>query len=94
MGYNGAWRRFSQLFMTDGEPRGPYSKGVYLKAKNALLFTGTEDDPVSGDSYERLDLYTFQDNKDKIGYQLLYRFADGSEMKVVDGTYTRVKDAK
>ena len=94
MGYNGAWRRFYQLFMTDGEPRGTYSKGVYLKAKNALLFTGTEDDPVSGDSYERLDLYTFQDNKDKIGYQLLYRFADGSEMKVVDGTYTRVKDAK
>jgi len=94
MGYNGAWRRFYQLYMTDGEPRGTYSKGVFLKAKNTLLLTGTEDDPISGDSYERLDFFNFQDNKDKIGYQLVYRFADGSEMKVADGTYTRVKDAK
>jgi hypothetical protein len=92
LGYNGAWRRFYQLYMTDGEPRGTYSKGVFLKAKNTLLFTGTEDDPISGDSYERLDFFNFLD-KDKIGYQLVYRFADGSEMKVADGTYTRMAAA-
>lgn len=93
IGYNGAWRKFYHLFMTDGEPRGTYSLGVLFRAKNALIFTGTEDDPITGDSYERRDVYTFVD-KDKIGYQLIYRFLDGSEMKVIDGFYTRVQEAK
>jgi hypothetical protein len=93
IGYNGSWRRFYHLFLTDGEPRGTYSLGVLFRAKNALVFTGMEDDPISGDAYERRDIYTFVD-KDKIGYQLIYRFLDGSEMKVVDGFYTRVQDAK
>jgi hypothetical protein len=93
IGYNGSWKRFYHLFLTDGEPRGTYSLGVLFRAKNALVFTGMEDDPISGDAYERRDIYTFVD-KDKIGYQLIYRFLDGSEMKVVDGFYTRVQDAK
>jgi hypothetical protein len=93
IGYNGSWKRFYHLFLTDGEPRGTYSLGVLFRAKNALVFTGMEDDPISGDAYERRDIYTFVD-KDKIGYQLIYRFLDGSEIKVVDGFYTRVQDAK
>jgi len=93
IGYNGSWKRFYHLFLTDGEPRGTYSLGVLLRSKNALVFTGPEDDPISGDSYERRDIYTFVD-KDKIGYQLIYRFVDGSEIKVIDGFYTRVQAAK
>jgi hypothetical protein len=93
IGYNGSLRRFYHLFLTDGEPRGTYSLGVLFRAQNALVFTGMEDDPISGDAYERRDIYTFVD-KDKIGYQLIYRFLDGSEMKVVDGFYTRVQSAK
>jgi hypothetical protein len=93
MGYNGSMRRFYQLYLTDGEPRGTYSLGVLFRAKNALVFTGTEDDPISGDAYERRDVFTFID-KDKIGYQLIYRFLDGSELKAADGTYTRVPESK
>lgn len=93
MGYNGSLRRFYQLYLTDGEPRGTYSLGVLFRSKNALVFTGTEDDPISGDSYERRDIFTFLD-KDKISYQLIYRFLDGSELKAADGTYTRVPAGK
>jgi hypothetical protein len=91
LGYNGSIKKFYQLFLTDGEPRGTYSQGVLLRSKNALVFRGMEDDPVSGDSFERRDVYTFVD-KDKIMYELYYTFVDGSEIKPVEGYLTRVKD--
>lgn len=91
LGYNGSIKKFYQLYLTDGEPRGTYSQGVLLRSANALVFRGMEDDPVSGDSFERRDVYTFVD-KDKIKYELYYTFVDGSEMKPIDGYLTRVKD--
>jgi len=91
VGYNGSIKKFYQLYLSDGEPRGSYSLGVHLRSKNALVFRGMEDDPVSGDSFERRDVYTFVD-KDKIQYQLFYTFVDGSEIKAIDGFLTRVKD--
>jgi len=90
-GYNGSIKKFYQLYLTDGEPRGTYSQGVLLRSKNALVFRGMEDDPVSGDSFERRDVYTFVD-KDTIQYQLFYTFVDGSEIKAVDGLLKRVPE--
>ena len=91
LGYNGSIKKFYQLYLTDGEPRGTYSQGVLLRSQNALVFRGIEEDPVSGDAFERRDVYTFVD-KDKIKYELYYTFVDGSEMKPIDGYLTRVKD--
>ena len=91
LGYNGALKKFWQLFLVDGEPRGTYSQGVLLRSKNALVLRGMEDDPVSGDSFERREVYTFVD-KDKILYELYYTFVDGSEIKPIQGYLTRVKD--
>jgi hypothetical protein len=90
MGYNGADKEFWRLFMA-GDPRGTWSKGVYIRSKDTLIFRGEEHDPVSGDKYERRDVYIFGPDKDKFQYQLYYFFADGSEFKVVDGFYARAK---
>ena len=92
MGYNGADKEFYRLYMNEGEPRGTWSTGVHLRARDALIFNGTEHDPVSGDKFIKREIFDFGPDKDKIGYELLYVFADGSQMKVVDGVYTRVKE--
>jgi hypothetical protein len=92
MGYNGADKQFYRLYMNEGEPRGTWSTGVYIKSKDQLLFRGIEHDPVSGDKFEKWDVFTFGPDKDKIHYELSYMFADGSKMeKVAEGYYTRVK---
>jgi hypothetical protein len=94
MGYNGADKEFYRLYMTDGEARGTRSTGVYIKSKDQLVFRGIEHDPVSGDKFEKWDVFTFGADKDKFHYELSYMFADGSELKVSNGDYTRVKDEK
>jgi hypothetical protein len=91
LGYNGSLKKFYQVYLTDGEPRGSYSQGVLLRSKNALVFRSVEDDPVSGDAFERRDVFTFAD-KDKITYELFYTFVDGSEIKAMWGDLKRVKE--
>jgi hypothetical protein len=90
MGYNGADDRFYRHFLIDWDPRGTYSDGTFIKSKNSLVFRGMEHDPVSGDSFEKRDVFTFSADKDKIFYQQFYVFADGSEIKPMEGFYTRV----
>lgn len=94
MGYNGADKQFYRLYMNEGEPRGTWSTGVHIKSKDSLVFRGIEHDPVSGDEFEKWDVYTFGPDKDKFHYELSYMFADGSEIKVANGDFTRVKDEK
>lgn len=95
MGYNGADKEFYRLYMNAGEPRGTWSTGVYIKSKDQLVFRGIEHDPVSGDKFEKWDVFTFGPDKDKVHYELSYMFADGSKIeKVVDGYYTRAKAAE
>jgi hypothetical protein len=89
MGYDGAKRYFYRIFLVDYDPRGTFSTGHYIRSQNALVFHGVEEDPVSGDSFTKRDVFTFHD-KDKIGYAQYYIFADGSEIKVIEGHYTRV----
>lgn len=91
MGYNGADKEFYRLYMNEGEPRGTWSTGVHLRGRDALIFNGNEHDPVSGDKFTKREIYDFGPNKDEIGYELSYVFADGSEMKVANGVYKRVK---
>ena len=91
IGYNGSLKKFWHFFLVDGDPRGTYSQGVLIRSKNSLVFRGSEDDPVSGDSFERRDVYTFVD-KDKILYEVYYAFADGSEIKPIQGHLVRVKE--
>ena len=38
------------------------------------------------------DVFTFGPDKDKFHYEQYYRFADGSEVKPLEGDYTRVKE--
>jgi hypothetical protein len=89
MGYNGATKQFYRIFLGDWDPRGTFSTGVYIQSRNALIFRGMEHDPTTGDSFEKRDVFTFID-KDKISYEQFFRFADGSELKSVEGHYTRV----
>jgi len=89
MGYDGAKRHFYRIYLVDYDPRATFSTGYYIRSKNALVFHGVEEDPVSGDSFTKRDVFTFED-KDKIGYAQYYTFADGSEIKVIEGQYTRV----
>lgn len=89
MGYNGGRKHFYRIFLADWDPRGTYSVGHYIRSKNALVFKGSEDDPLTGDSFEKRDAFTFVD-KDKIFYEQFYTFADGSEVKVMEGHYIRV----
>lgn len=91
MGYDGAAKHFFRLYMNEGDPRGTWSTGVYLRAKNALIFRGIEHDPVSGDKFEKREVFGFGPDPNKITYEQYYTFADGSEVKVLDGTYTRIK---
>lgn len=94
MGYNGAEREFYRLYMSEGEARGTWSTGVYIRSQDALHFRGVEKDPVSGDKFEKRDVFTFGPDKDKFHYKLSYTFADGSVMEVAEGDYVRVKDEK
>lgn len=91
MGYDGAEKHFFRLYMNEGDPRGTWSTGVHLRAKNALIFRGIEHDPVSGDKFDKREVFTFGPDPEKITYEQFYGFADGSELKVLEGTYTRVK---
>lgn len=91
MGYDGSEKHFFRLYMNEGDPRGTWSTGVHLRAKNALVFRGIEHDPVSGDKFEKREVFTFGPDKDKFQYEQYYTFADGSELKVLDGFYTRVQ---
>lgn len=89
MGYNGGRKHFYRMFLGDWDPRGTYSIGHFIRSRNALVFKGSEDDPLTGDSFEKRDAFTFVD-KDKIFYEQFYTFADGSEVKVMEGHYMRV----
>lgn len=89
MGYNGGKKHFYRIFLADWDPRGTYSTGHYIRSRNALVFKGSEDDPLTGDSFEKRDSFTFVD-KDKIYYEQFYTFADGSEVRVMEGHYIRV----
>lgn len=91
MGYDGAARHFFRLYMNEGDPRGTWSTGVHLRAKNALVFRGFEHDPVSGDKFEKREVFGFGPDPEKVTYEQYYTFADGSEIKVLEGTYTRIK---
>jgi hypothetical protein len=92
MGYNGADKQFWRLFLTM-DPRGTWSTGVYIRSKDALVFRGTEHDPVSDDRFVKREVFTFGPDKDKFHFELVYEFADGSEVEVVDGDYRRMKTA-
>lgn len=89
MGYNGGREHFYRIYLADWDPRGTYSTGQYIRSRNALVFKGPEDDPFTGDSFEKRDSFTFVD-KDKIYYEQFYTFADGSEVRVMEGHYIRV----
>lgn len=91
MGYNGGKKHFYRIYLADWDPRGTYSIGYYIRSRNALVFKGPEDDPLTGDSFEKRDSFTFVD-KDNIYYEQFYTFADGSEVRVMEGTYKRVKE--
>lgn len=91
MGYNGGKKHFYRIYLADWDPRGTYSVGYYIRSRNALVFKGPEDDPLTGDSFEKRDSFTFVD-KDNIYYEQFYTFADGSEVRVMEGTYKRVKE--
>lgn len=90
MGYNGATKKFFRNFFIEWDSRGTFSQGVYIRSKNQLVFRGMEDDPISGDSFEKRDVFTFGPDKEKIFYQEFYIFADGSEVKPIEGYYVRV----
>lgn len=93
MGYNGGKKHFYRIYLADWDPRGTYSIGYYIRSRNALVFKGPEDDPLTGDSFEKRDSFTFVD-KDNIYYEQFYTFADGSEVRVMEGTYKRVSEKK
>ncbi|HSF43550.1 MAG TPA: DUF1579 family protein [Thermoanaerobaculia bacterium] len=90
MGYDGASKEFFRVFLVDWDSRGTFSRGVYIKSKNALVFHGTEHDPISGDKFQKRDVFTFGPDKNKFLYEEYYIFADGSEIKPIEGYYTRV----
>lgn len=90
MGYNGVTREFFRYLMDTVDPRGIFSRGVYVRSKNALVFRGEENNPVSRDTFIKRDVFTFGPDKDKFHYEQFYGFADGSEIKVIEGYYTRV----
>jgi hypothetical protein len=89
MGYDGAKKHFYRIFLVSLDPRATFSTGQYIRSKNALVFHGIEEDPISGDSFTKRDVFTFID-KDKIYYEQFYAFADGSEVRVMEGYYNRV----
>lgn len=92
MGFNGGNQKFTRLYISAVDVRETFSHGVYIRAKDTLVFRGLEHDPVTGDDFERRDVYLFGPDKNKIGYERIYNMADGSDIKVVEGTYTRVTE--
>lgn len=90
MGYNGMTREFFRYLMDTEDPRGLFSRGVYVRSKNALVFRGEESNAISRDIFHKRDVFTFGPDKDKFYYELFYGFADGSEVRIMEGYYTRV----
>lgn len=64
-----------------------HSKGAWDGEKKTLSFRGIEYDPVTGDSFEKREHFTFL-APDRIGYELRYGFSDGTEIKAAEGTFT------
>lgn len=90
MGYNGITREFFRYRMDSQDPRGLFSRGVYIKSKDQLVFRAEEVHPITRDAFYKREVFTFGPDKDKVHYELYYELADGSEVKPVEGDYTRV----
>jgi hypothetical protein len=91
MGYNASTHQFFRILMGEWDPRGTSSTGVYVRSKNALAFEGTDHSPITGDTWEKREIFTFLD-KDKIAYEQVLVFADGTELKAIEGHYTRMSE--
>ena len=89
-GYNGITRELFRFRIENQDPRGMLARGVYINSKDALVFRTEEVHPVSRDSFLKREVFTFGPDKDKVYYELFYELADGSEVKPVEGFYTRV----
>jgi Protein of unknown function (DUF1579) len=92
-GYNGATENYVAILMSDGDVRETVSTGTYDPAKKMFVFVGPEKDPVTQDTFQRKEIYTFLDG-DSYKYELIYVFLDGSDVKAAEGLFTRVKDKK
>jgi hypothetical protein len=92
-GYNGATESYVAIILDDGDTRETVSKGTYDAAKKTFVFEGPEKDPYLKDTFTRKETYTFVDN-DHYNYTLIYVFQDGSDIKAMEGTFTRVKEKK
>lgn len=93
MGYNGATKKYFRTFLIDWDSRGTFSDGVFIRSKNALVFRGEENDPITGDSFVKREVFTFGPDKNKFYYEQFYEFADASEVRVAWGDYIRAKEA-
>lgn len=90
LGYNSAAKQYRRLLLTTGDSREVVANGTWDEATRTFVFTGTMQNPYSGDSFERRDTFTVVD-ADHVAYKIDFIFQDKTEIHVVSGTFKRKK---
>jgi Protein of unknown function (DUF1579) len=88
LGYNPALGHYHRTVMKAGDPREYVSTGTYDPATRSFTFTGREYNKINGDEFQRRDTFRLV-GEDQLAYELTFVFSDRSELRAVQGTYTR-----
>lgn len=88
-GHHNEKGEYFNYFFADDHVIPTVSTGSFDPAAKVFTFTGGEHDPVTGDDFAKIEIFRLK-ARDEIGYELRYRFADGTEIKAAEGTFRRV----
>lgn len=89
-GHSNGERRFWSVLMGNFQLQPTFSEGAWNEQAKTMTFTGTEHDWVTGDSFQKIEIFN-QSRPDELGYELHYRFADGSEIRAARADFRRKK---
>ncbi len=89
LGHANERNEYFTYYFADEHVYPTYSIGHFDDTGKVLTLIGGEHDPVTGDDFKKIEIYRLE-GPGQIGYELRYRFADGSEIKAAEGTYRRL----
>lgn len=98
-GYDTYAKAYYNVLLSEEDVIPIRSAGTWQADARQLRFLTEENDPVTGDSFRKWEIFTLPEKgsgkaaeaPDQLGYELRYGFADGSEIKAGECTFRRVR---
>jgi Protein of unknown function (DUF1579) len=90
LGFNPGTHQLKSVSFTDGDPREMVEIGTWDEATKTLVFQGTMINYFTHDSFDRRETLKVLD-ADRFNYSLDFIFKDKTEIRAIDGVFTRKK---